>query len=267
MIATSPLVNAQGSLMSAPVKNPKFWLTLGWLEVVQSYRRSFFGPLWITLNMVIFCAAMTLVYGALFGVQPDEYAAYIVCGMISWLWVSAMITDVGNAFIQYSQYIRGFPIDKSQFVWAMAYKHVVILGHNLIVYLAVVVLGVVDFNANTLLVVPAIAIVFLLSIPATAIMSILFARYQDVQRLCSSLTIIVMMLTPIFWRSDMITGWRSAFVFLNPFHYLIEFLRGPLLGRPPDPVVIAVVLGMTAIAWAVGILFYRRYQPYVVYWI
>lgn len=52
----------------APLAQPSIWISLAWTDVVQSYRRTVLGPLWITASMVIFSLAMTLVYGALFGV-------------------------------------------------------------------------------------------------------------------------------------------------------------------------------------------------------
>src|SRR3546814_10570857 len=85
-------------LLESPLHNPRMWMTLGWLAIVQSYRRSFLGPFWITLNLAIFASAMTLVYGALFGVPTKEYAAYVVTGMIAWFWVAALLPEVGSTF-------------------------------------------------------------------------------------------------------------------------------------------------------------------------
>ncbi|MET0583615.1 MAG: ABC transporter permease [Candidatus Binatia bacterium] len=256
-----------GSLIKAPIANVHMWVGLGWIDLVQNYRRTFLGPFWITVNLAIFAAAMTLVYGALFGVPSREYAGYIVCGMLSWMWVSALLTEVGMTFINYGHFLKNIPIDKALFVWAAVYKLTITLAHNLIVYAALVVFGFVELNMYTLMAIPAVAILFLFSIPITAMAAILFARYRDIQRLIASGTVVIMMVTPIFWQSTMITGWRAAIVHLNPIYYLVEFLRAPLLGRPLEMTTILVVLGMTAIAWVVGSFFYRRYEKYVIFWI
>ena len=62
---------------------------LAWIEPVQSYRRTLLGPFWITLHLVIFVVAMTIVYGALFSVPTLEYLAFLSCGLIAWIWVQA----------------------------------------------------------------------------------------------------------------------------------------------------------------------------------
>ena len=254
-------------LLNGPIKNPHLWSTLGWLDVVQSYRRSFLGPLWITLSMAIWAVSMTLVYGAIFGVPSKQYAAYIITGMVGWTWFAALITEMGNAFVSYATYIKGMAIDKAQLIWAVAYKQLIVLAHNLIVYAVAVALGVIPITFYTLLFIPAVAVFFLMSIPFTGVMAILCARYRDLPRLISSIIIIIMLLTPIFWIPSMVSGWRKGLVLLNPIHYFIEFLRQPLLGQRPDPIVVIVFLGMTVFIWLAGGLFYRRYHRYVAFWI
>ncbi len=254
-------------LIVAPLRHWRAWVGLGWSDVVQSYRRTMLGPFWITMNLVIFTTAMTLVYAALFGVPAGEYAGYVVCGMMAWLWVASLLSEVGNTFISNASYIQSMPVDKSIFVWATVFKLLVTFAHNMVVFPILVVAGIVHLSAYTLLIFPALAVMFLLSIPLTAVASVLFARYRDLPRLVGSTVIIILMMTPIFWQPQMMTGWRKAVVYFNPVHYLIEFIRQPLLGKPMGSLDVAVVLGITAFFWILAALVYRRYQSYVVFWV
>jgi ABC-2 type transport system permease protein/lipopolysaccharide transport system permease protein len=254
-------------LIAGPLKRPEVWMNLAWGDTVQSYRRTMLGPFWITMNLVIFAAAITLIMGSLFKVPMETYAGYVLCGMIAWMWISAMLNDVGNTFITYSQFVKSVPIDKSHFIWAAVAKQLIVLGHQLIVYAAMVLIGFVQPTMWTLLALPALALLFLMSIPFAAGAAILFTRYRDLPRLIGGSIIIIMMMTPIFWKPDMISGWRSAFVYLNPFYYVIDLVRSPLLGQPLSLLTIAVTLSLTAFLWAVGAGFYSRYQRYVVFWV
>lgn len=114
---------------------------------------------------------------------------------------------------------------------------------------------------------PAALIFFSMTIPLTALTAILFARYRDLPRLVSSLMVVILLLTPVFWMPTMVKGWRSAIFYANPIYYGVEFLRAPLLGKPPDILVISVFLSMTAIVWVVGSFFYRRFHRYVAFWV
>ena len=237
------------------------------MDTVQSYRRTMLGPVWITLSLIVFTAAMTLVYGALFAVPTREYAAYLLCGMIVWLWVSALLTEVGNTFINSSQLLKSSTIDKSIFVWAAVHKQAIILAHHFVIYAALVALQVIQLSVYTLLAVPALVILYLLSIPVTAMAVILFCRYRDLPRLVGSSIVVVMMITPIFWQANMITGWKTVIVHFNPVYHLVEFVRAPLLGQLPAPSSVWVVMGMTAGFWILGSALYRRYEKYVVFWL
>lgn len=254
-------------LLAGPLKRPKIWMNLAWNDVIQSYRRTMLGPFWITMNLVIFAFAMTLILGSVFKVSTADYAGFVVCGMIAWMWISAMLNDVGNTFIVYGQFVKSVPIDKSHFVWASVAKQVIVLVHQLIVYAGMVLIGLIHPSLWTLLAIPALALLFLMSIPFAAGAAILFTRYRDLPRLISGSIIIIMMMTPIFWKPNMIGGWRSAFVYLNPVYYVVDLIRTPLLGQPLSLLTVTVTLGMTLALWAVGAHFYARYQRYVVFWI
>jgi ABC-type polysaccharide/polyol phosphate export permease len=255
------------SIVAGPLRRPRVWVSLGWMEVVQNYRRTFLGPLWIILQMVIFSIAMTVVLANIFGVPSEDYAAYVTTGMMAWLWISGLLLEGGSTFTIYAQYIKSAPFDKAQFIWAAALKQAIIFTHNLVVYLGLVVLGIVDVNVHTLMIFPSVLLVFALSLPILAIVSILFVRYRDLQRLFSSSIIILLMLTPVFWLPEFMTGWRTSIFELNPLHYLIQLIRRPLMGLPVDGFNYLLIGGITLVIWVFGAFFYRRFQRFVIFWI
>ncbi len=254
-------------LVAAPLQNIPQWTGIAWMETVQNYRRTILGPFWITLNLVIFTVAMTLIYGALFAMPTSEYAAFLTSGMIAWSWNSALLVEIGGTFINYGAFVKGMPINKAIFIWIAIYKLVIAFFHHMLFYVALVILGIMPISLWTLLLVPAVIVMFLISIPIAAIMAILFTRYRDLQRLVSSTMIVFLMITPIFWQTHMVTGWRKALYILNPFYYFVEFMRAPLLGKPPDLLVLGVVMGLFVLLWCLGAYFYRRYEKYVVFWL
>jgi ABC-type polysaccharide/polyol phosphate export permease len=247
--------------------NPRFWTHLAWMEIVQSYRRTLLGPLWITINLIIFTTATTLIYGALFSAPTRQYAAFVVCGMIIWFWIAALLTEVGQTFSTYGHFLKGTMIDKSLLIWTTAFKQVIILAHHMLVYIGLIFLGIITPTIYTLFAIPAFLVFFIISIPIIALASILFARYRDLPRLVSSTIVVLMMVTPIFWQPGMLKGKRAFLVDINPIYYLIEFVRRPLLGLAPDPLSVVVVLGMTLALWTAGAFLYKRYERYVIFWI
>ena len=252
------------SLLKMGVKN-NLWLTLGYLDIIQTYRRSFLGPIWITISMAIQTITITLVYGAIFGLSTREYGAYIVCGMIMWTWIAAMLTEMGSAFQVYAGYIKTKNIEKDVLVWSMAYKHFIIFLHNCVVFVFCIIFGVIDLSINHLWLLITIPLQFLLTIPIIGALSIIYARYRDIQRVMTSLLTLVVILTPIFWMPSMLTGWRTIFYQYNPFYYMVEFIRAPMMGKPMTLTRMIPFLIILITAWLSGGLFYKKYKSKIIY--
>lgn len=249
-----------------PILEPNIWMTIGYLDVVQSYRRSFLGPIWITLSIAIQAFAMTFIFGALFGMPTKEYSQYVITGLIAWAWLMSILTEAGNVFIINAKYIKETAVSKPILIWSSAFRLIVITSHNLILFVVLVVTGVISLSYSHLLLPIVILLYFLISIPLTVIMGILFSRYRDIPRLISSTIVILMFITPIFWKVEMLGGIRGKIVQLNPFMYLIEMMRKPLLGILNE-FEILVFLAIFIIVWAIGLLVYKKYSNNVVFWV
>lgn len=249
-----------------PVREWRVWASLGWMEIVQGYRRTFLGPIWLTLNIVIWSVAVSFVWAALFNTPTSDLAPYVTAGLMAWMWISSIIMEGGATFQTYGQYVRGIPIKKCHLIWAVAFKQVLVLAHHLVVYLGFIAIGLVPFNTNSLFLIVSMLVLFLLSVPIVAAISIIFVRYRDVQKMAGSLLILILVTTPVFWRPEFAGGRPSIFVY-NPFYYIVEFFRLPILGEPIPIEITSVILGMTAAAWIIGFVVYRKFQQFVIYWV
>lgn len=250
----------------SPILEPNIWMTIGYLDVLQSYRRSFLGPIWITLSIAIQAFAMTFIFGALFGVPTKEYSQFIVTGLIAWSWLLSMLTESGNVFIVNAKYIKETAISKPILIWSSAFRLMIISAHNLILFAFLVVTGSIAFSYIHLFIPAIFLLYFLLSIPLTLIMGILFARYRDIPRLISSTIVILMFITPIFWKAEMLGGIRGKIVQLNPFMYLIEGIRKPMMGIYNESEFL-VFMAIFIVVWTVGIFVYKKYSNSVVFWV
>jgi lipopolysaccharide transport system permease protein len=255
------------SLWQSLVKKHSIWRALAWFDVTQSYHRTVLGPWWYTLNIAIWSFAMTVVYGAIFGYPTGEYASFVLTGMIGWSWVSAMIVDGGAIFISQAHHVRNPDIQNDWLVLAASYKFLLVFMHQLVLVVVFMLLGVIHISWNTLYIVPVVAGLFVVSIPIISIVGTLFVRYRDIQRMVNAGMIMVLMVTPVFWKADSIKGWRTALVDANPFYHWVEIIRQPLLGNPP-PLISCAYLAVVALGlYGLMIFFRRRYSPYVIFWI
>jgi len=94
----------------------------------------------------------------------------------------------------------------------------------------------------------------------------LSARFRDVPLIVGSVMQVAFFLTPIFWTPSSLPN-RALFVNLNPFYYLIEIIRMPLLGKTPPLSIWLVVIGFNCVGAVVATLFYGRYRGRIAYWV
>jgi ABC-type polysaccharide/polyol phosphate export permease len=261
------LNNICHSLIFVQLKERK-WLSIGYLDVIQSYRRSFFGPLWITLSIAIQSLSVTFIYSQLFNSSDKkEYYAYVVCGLIAWAWFSSLLTEMGNVFLSHASYLKSSNINKEQFVWAMAWKHTIIFLHNMVLWIFYWLFGALSININTLYIFITFPLVFFISLPVISVLGLLFSRYRDFARLVASLITLLLIVTPIFWRAEQLVGTRQLMFKLNPIYYLVESLRAPLMGHEItlDTWIVLLILGI--FSWTILATFYVRKKNKLIFWI
>lgn len=206
------------------------WLLLAWQEIRQRYRRSVFGPFWITLSTGVMVAAMGPLYGRLFNINITGYFQYIAISMVFWTYISTSINEACTVFIGAEGFIKQINLPFSSYVLKLLYRNTLYLLHNMII----VVIALFFFppeKFSQLMYFPiAMLIVFMTLFFLSLGLGLLSARFRDIPQLVVNLVQVLFFISPIMWRPDML-GPNGEFVAkINPFYHLIEILRCSLLG-------------------------------------
>ncbi|MEU7629842.1 ABC transporter permease [Nocardia sp. NPDC049220] len=256
------------------VAQRELWLSLGWQDIKQRYRRSVLGPFWITIATGLQAAAMGVLYAALLGQPLREYLPYVTVGLIIWNVISASILEGSEVFIANEGLIKQLPSALSVHVYRMVWRQLLFFAHNMVIYLVMLAAFGVWQNLrwSSLLAIPAIALVFLNSMWVSIVFGIFSTRYRDIAPILGSTTLMLFVLTPVMWttktlESQIGTGDRAKLAELVPtFHYL-EIVRAPLLGEPQELRHWLVVGGITIVGWIVAIFAMKQYRSRVPYWV
>lgn len=242
------------------------WLALGWHDVRQRYRRSLLGPLWITLSMGITVAALGVLYARLFAQPIDEYLPFVALGFIAWGLISGLLLEASTVFVAAETFLRQVRLPLSFYVLRLAWRQLVVFGHNLLIFVVVALALPVAVNANTLLVVPALLLVMLNALWVVLLLGLICTRFRDVPQIVAAVVQVSFFLTPIVWRPGQLVR-ETWVVNANPFHHLVELLRAPLLGMAPSALswTVGVALGLGGGALTFALL--ARYRYRVPYWV
>ncbi|APE37920.1 sugar ABC transporter permease [Nocardia mangyaensis] len=253
----------------------ELWLSLGWQDIKQRYRRSVLGPFWITIATGLQALAMGLLYSTLLNQPISEYLPYVTIGLIVWNVISAAILDGSDVFIANEGLIKQLPSALSVHVYRLVWRQFLFFLHNAAIYLLLLAVFSIwrDLDASVLLVIPAVLLLFLNAMWISIAFGIFATRYRDIAPILGSMTLMLFVLTPVMWSTKALENSvggmsdRARLVEIVPtFHYL-EIVRAPLLGEPSALRHWVIVGVITLIGWIVAILALKQYRARVPYWV
>jgi ABC-2 type transport system permease protein/lipopolysaccharide transport system permease protein len=244
----------------------ELWCSLGWHDIRQRYRRSIVGPFWLTLSMGIMVGGLAYLYAGLFGQDVETYLPYVATGIIVFSMISSLASEGSLVFIGSSTLILQLRAPLSIYVYQVLWRNLLIFAHNISIYALILLFVKIDLGWNFFLAFVGLFLVMLNGFWVGLTLGGLSARFRDVPLIVASVMQVAFFLTPIFWTPGSLPN-RALFVHLNPFYYLIEVIRMPLLGKTPPLSIWLVVIGFNVVGALVGTFFYARYRGRIAYWV
>jgi len=244
----------------------ELWGTMGLHDIRQRYRRSVLGPFWITISMGLMIGTLGLVYSTIFKVETQDYLPYLTAGFLVWGLLSTLISDGTNAFISSEGLIRQLAAPLSIHVYRVLWSNLIILAHNIWIFVIVALWYRLNPGWTVLLAAPALLLFLVNGLWIGLLLGLLSARFRDIPLIVGSILQIAFFITPVFWKPEMLTG-RMMLLHANPFYYFVEIMRAPLLGNVPQAEHWISVLLITVLGWGIALLFFTAYRWRLAYWV
>ncbi|MFD2114010.1 ABC transporter permease [Thiorhodococcus fuscus] len=244
----------------------ELWMTLAFQDIRRRYRRSKLGPFWITLSMGIMVMALGLLYGQIFRQDLHEYLPFLAAGFVIWGLVSTMIIDGCEAFIVSDGMIRQLNAPISIYAYKCIWSNLIIFAHNIWIFFGVALWYGIDLNWNLLWIPVALLVLVANGLWMSLFLGLLSARFRDVPLIIGSVVQVFFFITPVIWHPAMLPD-RALLLDLNPFYHMVEIVRAPMLGQPPDLEHWLAVLLLGLVGWAITLFFYSAYRWRIAYWV
>jgi ABC-2 type transport system permease protein len=242
------------------------WVTLGWQDIKQRYRRSTLGPFWITLSLGITIAMMGILYAKLFHQDVRTYLPYLTTGMVIWGLISGIINESVSVFIQAEGIIKQIPLPFGVHVLRMIWRNTIIFLHNMVVVLVVLLLFRINPGWHILLFPFAMGLVFLNAFWVSLLLGILGTRYRDIVQMVSNVVQILFFLTPVMWTASTIQNKRWILE-VNPLYHILAIIRNTLTGGDLPAASWGVVMGITLVGWYLAFWLLVRYRSRIAFWL
>ncbi len=244
------------------------WATLTWHGIRSSYRRTYLGPWWITLQTVVFVAGLSLLFGILLDQDIKTFVPYVAIGYIVFTWMTGMIQGGANAIVRNASSITSTPGPMSTYILEGFASTTIQFGHDAIVIVAVLILFQVSVGWSLVLVPVALVLICVNGIAIGLWLGPVVARYRDAGEIVTSVVRVMFFFTPIFWVvNDLTPKQEVAIAGWNPLAYLLEFIRAPLLGQWPGHVAVIGAFVITLVNVVVGVWHFSRVNNRIAYWV
>jgi ABC-2 type transport system permease protein/lipopolysaccharide transport system permease protein len=242
------------------------WGRLGWNDILQRYRRSALGPLWLTASMAIMVVSLGILYAELFKTPINDFLPFLCVGLLIWNLMSTFLMEGGTLFTGSESYIKQVRLPYTVYVFRSCWSKLIIFFHNFLIYFGVIWYFGIWPGATALLAIPGLAILLLNGALTSLTLGMISARFRDIPQLVNSVVQIVFFVTPIMWKPELLQH-RTYIADANPFFHLVEIIRGPLLGSVPDPKHYLAAFIITLLNLVVAGMFFARFRSRISYWV
>lgn len=243
------------------------WVMLGTQDIKLRYRSSAIGPFWITIHMAVTICCMSFLYGHLFRAPLDLYLPYLTAGIISWAFLSTLIMEGSNAFVEAGSHLRNQDLFLSIFTMRLLLRNIIIFAHNLLVFIPIIFIFHIGISPNTLWLIPGLLLISVNSILWGTLLSLLTARFRDVTQIINSMIQIAFFLTPIMWMPNFLPEKYQWVIQINPFAQFINLIRSPLLNTSLSLQNLLIVSLITLLGFVLYTTFLSRYKNRIVFWL
>ena len=251
----------------------ELWLSLGWQDIKQRYRRSTLGPLWITIATGVMAVALGFLYSILFQIPLAEFLPHVTVGLIMWGFISGCIKEGAEVFIANEGLIKQLPSALSVHVYRLVWRQFLFLLHNLVIWVALMIVFPRPLGWELLLSVLGLGVLMINGVWVAMLFGILATRFRDIAPLLDSMVQLLFYMTPIVWTTQTLyeqggeIADRARIAELNPLYHYLEIVRAPMLGQPVAAYHWWIVLACTAVGLTLAFVALRRFRSRVPYWV
>lgn len=247
----------------------KLLVSITRVELAKRYAGSVLGFSWVFLQPALLLSVYLFVYMVVFrlrfpGYSRLDYVVYVFCGLVPYLGFMEALTTGGLSLKQNIHLVKNvmLPIE------LIPVRAVIVGMATQFVSLGIVLVLVALTGSMTWRVIwlPfALGLEVLLLIGMTWILASITVALPDVTYFVNLFIFLLMFISPIAFRVDMVPENLRATLYLNPVYYMTQAFRASLLaGEPASAAVWVIYAAMSLSVFGIGAAFFRAFKGVLV---
>lgn len=248
------------------LKNPWLCIYLAWSDIRARYKRSVLGPFWITISTAIGVVGLGFIWSELFHLERKVYVPMLSIGLILWQFISGTITESTSLYVRQAGFIKNLDLPISLYSTQLIVRQLLNLAHTVPLFFLVVLFLGTPMSWSALWAIPGLILVVLNLFWISLLISILGARFRDLEYLINTIMPLLMFFSPVLYRPNALPI-SGALIWANPLAHLIEIIRYPLLGEPIPMPVIATNIGILFVGGFITLRLFNAKRNRVALWV
>jgi ABC-type polysaccharide/polyol phosphate export permease len=241
------------------------WFSLARQDMASSYRRTFLGPFWISVQQIAFIFGIGVLYSQLFKVDAHDHIPLVAYGILLFGLCTRLVTGAGDVYVGGGSSVRSSTLPISFYIFhSVAREFITFLHIALVTAFVPVIYGRTPTGIAVVAVPLGIALVLLNGIALGLWLGPMSARFRDIHVGLAALLQLMLFVTPVFWDAETLGRNHWAIVF-NPFAWAILSIRDPLLGRGLDMSLLISFVVFTVVNLCVGFVAFSRSRLWISY--
>ena len=235
------------------------------VELAKRHAGSLLGMAWVVLQPALLLSVYLFVYMVVFpyrfpGFSRMDYVLYVFCGLVPYLGFMEALTTGALSIRQNIHLVKNvmLPIELipvRSVIVGMASQFVSIA----LVLILVTADGSLSWHVLWLPVVVLLQVLWLVGL--TWVLSSVTVALPDVTYFVNLFAFLLMFLSPIGFKPDMLPKGYAWILYANPIFYMTEMYRDSMLnGQWPTPLIGVAYIVMCLATFALGGAFFERFK-------
>jgi lipopolysaccharide transport system permease protein len=230
-------------------------------DLKARYRGSALGLLWTLLNPLLHMAIYALVFSIYVKVAMEQYAPFLLCGLLPWIWLSSSLLTGATSIVEAGSLLKKvyFPPQVLPMVTVTA-NFVNFLASIPLLFILLLLYGVKP--GWVLLALPLVmAAQFALTLGLSLIVSGASVRYRDIPQILGHFMTFWFFLSPILYPTSQVPEQFRFILSLNPLTpFVVAYQDVFLYNQLPSWEALGGMIFAGAIALLLGVLVFSRFR-------
>ncbi|PYR35522.1 MAG: O-antigen export system permease [Acidobacteria bacterium] len=235
------------------------------VELAKRHAGSVLGFAWVVLQPALLLSVYVFVYMVVLrmrfeGFSRFDYVLYVFCGLVPYLGFMEALTTGGLSVKQNMHLVKNvmLPIE------LIPIRSVLVGMASQFVSIGLVLLLVAADRSLTwhVALLPLVVLLQVMWLAGlTWVLASVTVALPDITYFVNLFVFLLMFLSPIGYRPDMVPKGFGWIIYLNPIYYMTEMFRGTMLNGPSPRAAVAIIYALMCLAtFALGSAFFERFR-------